>query len=200
MRALGSDDCEAPGRPAREWIPGRTAAAVINIIGVLAVPAGLTLHFFLWARGQSAGGWSFDIVQLLIGIAVTVVLTAILLVVHEAVHAVGMRIFGARPTFGFTRIGGKIPVAYCIAPGQRFTKSQYVIIALAPLVLLGGGCALIVAVVPFGGWLVLPAAVHLAGCAGDAALVFTALRQPPGTLIEELPAGLKFVSCASASG
>lgn len=193
-RVLSTHDHEAPDASARQWIPGRTTAALINIIGALAVPAGFVLYFFLWARVRAAGGGSFDMVQLLLGIAVTLALIAMLLIVHEAMHAVAMRVFGARPQVGLTRIGGKIPAVYCIAPGQRFTKPQYLAVALAPLVVIGGGCALVVAFVPFGGWLVLPAAVHLAGCVGDVALAFTAIRQPPGTLIEELPAGLQFSS------
>ena len=198
MRARNSDDLEAPGRPAREWIPGRTAAALINIIGVLVAPAGFALYFFLWAHSRSAGGGSFGIVQLLLGIVAALALFAVLLVAHEAMHAVGMRVFGARPQVGLTRIGGKIPAVYCIAPGARFSKPQYLAIALAPLVVIGGGCALVVAFVPFGGWLVLPAAVHLAGCVGDVALAFTALRQPPGTRIEALPAGREFSHRAAA--
>lgn len=193
-RVLSGHDHEVPDASARQWIPGRTAAALINIIGVLVVPAGFVFYFFLWARGRAAGGGSFDMVQLLLGIAVTLALIAVLLIVHEAMHAVAMRVFGARPQVGLTRIGGRIPAVYCIAPGARFSKPQYLAIALSPLVVIGGGCALIVAFVPFGGWLVLPAAVHLAGCVGDVALAFTGLRQPPGTLIEELPAGLQFSS------
>lgn len=192
MRALSAPDHEPPGAAARQWIPGRTAAALVNIIGVFVVPAGFVLYFFLWARGRAAGGGSFGIAQLLLGIAVTLALIAVLLVAHEAMHAVSMRVFGARPQVGLTRIGGKIPAVYCIAPGTPFSRLQYLAIALAPLVVIGGGCALIVAVVPFGGWLVVPAAVHLAGCVGDVVLAGAALRQPPRTLIEELPAGLKF--------
>ncbi|QIN29961.1 DUF3267 domain-containing protein [Brevibacterium luteolum] len=194
MRALSAPDHQPPDAAARQWIPGRTAAALINIIGALVVPAGLVFYFFLWARGRAAGGGSFDMAQLLLGIAVTLALIAILLGIHEAMHAVTMRVFGARPQVGLTRIGGMIPAVYCIAPGARFSKPQYLAIALAPLVVIGGGCALIIAVVPSSGWLVLPAAVHLAGCVGDVVLAGAALRQPPETLIEELPAGLQFSS------
>ena len=192
MRALSAPDHEPPHAAARQWIPGRTAAAVINIAGVLVVPAGFVLNFFLWARSRAAGGGSFDMAHLLLGIAVTLALITVLLIAHEAAHAAAMRVFGSRPQVGLTRIGGKIPAVHCIAPGARFSRLQYLAIALAPLVVTGGGCALIVAVVPFGGWLVVPGAVHLAGGVGDVALAFTAIRQPPGTLIEELPAGLQF--------
>lgn len=93
MSALSAPDHRTPGAAARQWIPGRTTAALINIIGARVVPAGFVLYFLLWARGRATGGGSFDIVQLLLGIAVTRALIAILLVVHEAMHAVAMRLF-----------------------------------------------------------------------------------------------------------
>lgn len=192
MRTLSAHDDEAPSAAARQWIPGSAAATLINIAGLLVVPAGFALYFTLWAGGRTAGGGSFDIVQLLLGIAVTLALIIALLIIHEAMHAAAMRVFSARPQLGVTWMGGILPAVYCIAPGARFSQLQYLAVALAPLVIVGGGCAITVAVVPFGGWLVLPAAVHLAGCVGDVALAFTAVRQPAGTRIEELPAGLQF--------
>ncbi len=53
------------------------------------------------------------------------------LALHECVHGLLMRAFGARPRFGFYARGGMF---YAKAPGYRFTRRQYLIVVLAPLV------------------------------------------------------------------
>lgn len=53
------------------------------------------------------------------------------LALHECVHGVLMRTFGARPRYGFYALGGMF---YAKAPGYRFTRRQYLIVVLGPLV------------------------------------------------------------------
>ena len=53
------------------------------------------------------------------------------LALHEYVHGILMRAFGARPRYGFYARGGMF---YAKAPGYRFTRRQYLIVVLGPLV------------------------------------------------------------------
>ena len=53
------------------------------------------------------------------------------LVLHECIHGLFMRAFGARPRYGFYARGGMF---YAKAPGYRFTRRQYLIVVLGPLV------------------------------------------------------------------
>jgi hypothetical protein len=53
------------------------------------------------------------------------------LALHECVHGLLMRAFGARPRYGFYARGGMF---YAKAPGYRFTRRQYLIVVLGPLV------------------------------------------------------------------
>lgn len=123
----------------------------------------------------------------------TLLLSLALMILHEGVHALVMVCFGGTPRFGATMIGKVIPALYCTAPGTRFTQTQYLVVALAPLVVLGAACAIVVAVVPLGGWLVVPAAVHLSGCVGDIVLAWVAARQSTGTRVEDLKSRMRFI-------
>ncbi len=53
------------------------------------------------------------------------------LAVHECMHGLLMRVFGARPRYGFYARGGMF---YAKAPGYTFTRRQYLIVVLGPLV------------------------------------------------------------------
>jgi hypothetical protein len=56
-------------------------------------------------------------------------------VLHEAVHALAFKAFGGRPRFGAGATWG-MPYLYASAPGQRFTRDRFLVIGLAPLVVL----------------------------------------------------------------
>lgn len=53
------------------------------------------------------------------------------LALHECVHGLLMRAFGARPRYGFYARGGMF---FAKAPGHRFTRREYLIVVLGPLV------------------------------------------------------------------
>jgi hypothetical protein len=55
--------------------------------------------------------------------------------------------------------------------------------------LLGG---MLIAVAPFGHWLVIPLGLHFGGSTGDFWALGMAVKQPRGTLIEDLKAGVVF--------
>lgn len=175
-----------------EWTPGKSVVLFMNIAGIALMALGLVLYFLAWAGEDGSTSFVFSGLAMIVGLVVTLALTFILMVIHEAIHGVVVAAFGARPKFGVTMIGKAIPAFYCTAPGKRFTKTQFLIVALAPLVILGGLLFPVVAFVPLGGWLVLPAAIHLGGCVGDMALAWVAARQPRGTLIEDMKSGMRF--------
>lgn len=50
---------------------------------------------------------------------------------HEWVHGVLMRAYGAKPRYGFFARGGMF---YAKAPGHAFTRRQYLVVVLGPLV------------------------------------------------------------------
>jgi hypothetical protein len=55
--------------------------------------------------GPAGGSFRIGIV----GVLLVVVLTALLVIAHEAIHALVMLRFGARPSFGATLVGRVMP-------------------------------------------------------------------------------------------
>lgn len=176
----------------REWQPNKGAQLFMSIAGLVLSVIGVILYSLAWQSPGRSGSFALSGSQVWIALAATTGLTLALIVLHEAIHGLVIAAFGAKATFGVTMIGKTIPAFYCTSPGHRFTKSRFLAVALAPMVLLGGACFLLVAFAPLGGWLVLAAALHLGGCIGDVVLAWVAARQPRGTLVEDMKAGVRF--------
>lgn len=172
-----------------EWRPGRSEAVVWNLVALSAVAVGVPLFAIpsIVRAGMSGGLIQVRLTDVLLVVAITTVLV----VGHEAIHALVMSRFGARPRFGATLVGGVMPALYATAPGHRFTRGQYLTVASAPALTISvfGFCACFS---PWGGYLILPLAIHLGGCVGDAFASWRVLREPPGTECEDLRDGVRF--------
>jgi hypothetical protein len=116
---------------------------------------------------------------------VLLVITTGLLVLHELVHALAMRRMGATPSFGADILLKIAPVLYTTAPGHWFSRREYLVVALAPMVVVSGLGAVWLAIGPFGKELLQPLALHLSGCIGDLWVAGLVLRQPAGTKVED---------------
>ena len=173
-----------PVMTAHAWKPTRSTSIWMTVLStVLAIVAGAIA--FVVAFGTGQGTIVFDVA----GLAITLAIIAVSLVAHEGLHGLVMLAYGGRPTFGAGMAGKVLPYFYCTAPGQRFTVVQYVVVALAPTVVINAG--LIAGLLtPIAGWFVLPFAVHIAGCIGDWFLTVQALRAPKGSLVEDMKDGL----------
>ena len=133
------------------------------------------------------GGTSITIpFQLIVEVVVALVLV---MLIHELVHGVFFWQFaGQRPTFGIKGLG-----VYVAAPSEVFfPRNQYLVVGIAPLVLLTLVGLLLVIVVPV---VVLPTlilfvAFNAAGAAGDLLMAAWLLAYSPDTLIQDNGSGL----------
>jgi hypothetical protein len=186
----------------RTWTIGPWLGVVWNILGtvlglVAIVGFGLvyasahgTTRFEIRLAGQEWLGASVFIVAF----GLVVVLSVVLLVLHEALHGLAMRAYGGAPTFGVTLLGGVAPALYATAEGHLFQRGQYVSVLLAPLIVITTLGVIVVATLSIGGWLVLPLGLHTGATIGDLWLAVLVLRQPPGTRIEDRRTGVAFWS------
>ena len=67
----------------------------------------------------------------------------------------------------------------------------YLIVALLPLAVLAP-LGVPACLLPFGAYLAIPFAVHLAGCIGDVTIACRVLRTAGGTVCEDLRDGVRF--------
>ena len=173
-----------------DWLPARETVAIWTILSAPVGLAAAAVFGLVSCRGQIPAG--FDIKwQEMLAIAVA---TLAVFVGHELVHFWAMRRFGARPRFGLASGGGSIlgSAFYATAPGHLFTRPQYVAVTLAPAGLISG-LGLLLCLTPLAVVVWLPLAFHFMSCVSDMAFALRALRQPRGTLCEDLPEGVRFV-------
>jgi len=109
--------------------------------------------------------------SIIVGVIVTIIL-------HEAVRGISMRLFGANPIFG---LDWKLGAAYATAPGYLFTRNQFILVALMPLVVLTLIFLLALVFVPMNWRLVgvLALTFNVAGPAGDLWMTRVLLPTPP---------------------
>jgi putative zincin peptidase len=172
-----------------EWRPTASDTVVWSVVGLVLSVLGLPLFALPSILRASSAGLSIRIG--LMEILVVVILTAGLLVAHEGIHGLVMLLFGARPRFGATLVGGSMPALYATSEGHRFTRGKYLIVAACPAVVISvlGFWACFG---PWAGYLVLPLAIHLGGCVGDVFAFRRVVREPYGTECEDLRDGIRF--------
>ena len=113
------------------------------------------------------------------------------MVFHELIHGVTMQIFsGGKPSYGFNGAA-----AYA-GSAAYFTKRQYAVIALLPLVLLGILLAALNALLyPSLFWFVfLLQTVNVFGSAGDLYVVLRIAAMPYDTLVLDTGTCMRFYS------
>lgn len=117
------------------------------------------------------------------GLVILLVLTLVVLVLHEAAHGIFFWLYtGERPRFGLT-----IWYAFAGAPDWYLPRDRYLVVGLAPLVLITlGGVALLPIVPPD---VVLPVlfvtVFNAAGAIGDLLVTVWVLRRSPRALVND---------------
>jgi hypothetical protein len=119
-------------------------------------------------------------------------------VAHEFTHAGAMRLFGNHLVFGVIAHGLAL---YASSPGQQFTRNQYVVTLLAPLVvpsLVGVACMPLVSG-PVLAWLVCCLGVNAVGAGADVQQTLATLRYPPDARIVDEIDGMRILLIGGAN-
>jgi hypothetical protein len=120
---------------------------------------------------------------------VTVVVLVVALGAHEGIHGLVVSTYGGRPRFGWALVARVLPNLYCTAPCQRFSRPRYAVVALAPTLFVS--LALLVGLrSPAGVLFVIPFGIHIGVCVNDWVVTYRALREPRGSLIEDVADGI----------
>jgi Putative zincin peptidase len=111
-----------------------------------------------------------------------------ILPIHEVIHALAFLFWGGRPYFGT-----KLPLAlYCGARQQLFRRNAYLVVGLAPLIVITlVGIIVTLAVPGIAAYAILAIAGNLSGAAGDLWAVTKLLLQPEQVLVEDTDAGYR---------
>ncbi|MBD2431456.1 MULTISPECIES: DUF3267 domain-containing protein [Fischerella] len=111
------------------------------------------------------------------------------IIIHELIHGVAFAAFGGSPRYG---VGVKffLPYAYATSPGTRFSRNAYLVIDLAPLVVIDLLCLVLVAIFPQAAWLGLVVVFNTSGASGDLWMATLLLRCPASIEVEDRHTGM----------
>jgi hypothetical protein len=127
-----------------------------------------SLNLTFW----SVAGW----------VGINIVSYVLVMLLHELVHALFFLFWGGRPYFG-----AKLPLAlYCGAKNQLFHRNHYLVVGLAPLVLITLVGIVVTIIAPVQASYVLFALVgNSAGAAGDLEVAARVLKLKDGIILVE---------------
>ena len=110
----------------------------------------------------------------------------IILPLHEGIHGLTIALWGGRAHFG-----ARLPLAlYCGARQQLFPRNYYLVIALAPLVVISLACILVIVLSPgLAAYGLLAMIGNFSGAAGDVMATRRLFRLSPRTFIEDTEVG-----------
>ena len=115
----------------------------------------------------------------------SLVLVALVVVLHELVHGFFMARYGGSTAYGIGVSYFVLPYAYAETDAD-FTRSQLLAILLAPFVAITAAGLLAMLVVP-SSVLIVPLAANAAGSVGDLWMAATLLRYPSSARVTRLP-------------
>ena len=171
----------------------KSLALITNIAGaVLLVGFGwLFTSLMIYIRPGYGSVFNLTISSLwdvlkLIGIVLGV--TAVMVLVHEGLHGMFFWLFtGGRPFFGFRGY-----YAYASAPGWYIPRNPYLVICMAPFVLITAAGLALLSVIP--GVLVTPmlllVAMNAAGAVGDLMVFGWLLIKPSRSVVQDFGDGV----------
>ena len=134
------------------------------------------------AIGQ-VGGWG-----ILLWVVLNIVAYLVVLPLHEGIHGLAFSLWGGKPYFGT-----KLPFAlYCGAKDQLFRRNQYLVVGLAPLVVITVAGIVFTLLYPgLAAYTLLGTVGNFSGAAGDVWVAQRILRQPPDVLVEDTQSGYR---------
>mgnify|MGYP000934332096 CR=1 FL=1 len=168
---------------------------ILNLVGLVLLI--FSIWFFGWLanflRGSSATSFSFQISSMstaLIAIGKLLLTIVFVLVLHEGIHALFFWVYSRqKPVVGF-----KGAYAYAAMPGWYFPRNQFMVIGIAPLIVISLIGVLFLAILPLSSInLVLVALViNTSGAVGDLFVVIWLLTKPRETFANDKIDSIEF--------
>lgn len=149
---------------------------------VVLVPALMIRGFEFSFSADEAGGVALQFFSVAVGLVAYMVL-------HELVHGVCIRLIASvKPKYGF-----KGWAAYAGAPDTYFTKGEYIIVALAPVVVWGVVLLVLNLLLPQWFWpIYLIQTINISGAVGDFYVTALSLRLPKELLVNDDGVTMRF--------
>jgi len=147
---------------------------------------GLNFIAYMW-QTRASGGW-IGAWELLVWIMINTISYFLILPIHEALHGAAFTFWGGKPYYG-----ARLPfVLYCGAKNQLFRRNQYLVVGLAPLVIITLVGVIFTLLSPgLASYTIFAMIGNFSGAAGDVLGTMKLLRQPRSVLVEDTETGFR---------
>jgi len=141
---------------------------------------------YFWYKHTLNPGITFR--GVLLWLVINIVVSFVILPLHELIHGLAFLLWGGKPFFG-----AKLPFAlYCGARQQIFARNQYLIVGLAPLVIITIIAVVLTLFSPLlASYTLFANLSNFSGAVGDVWVASRILRQPAAILIEDTDVGYR---------
>lgn len=119
-------------------------------------------------------------------------------IIHELVHGIAFTAFGGSPKYGF-KFKYFLPLAYATSPNKLFRRHAFIIITLAPLIIIDICCLLLLLIFPQVSWLIWIIAFNTGGAIGDIWIAIQLLRCPQSIRVEDQEEGIAIYAPVSVT-
>lgn len=146
----------------------------------------VTLNMGMYAFHHGVVIGSLSVPGVLLWLVINIIAYIVILPLHELIHGLVFLLWGGRPYFGT-----RLPLAlYCGAKQQLFRRNQYLVVGLAPLVVITVAALIVTVIVPgLASYVLLGTVGNFSGAAGDVWVAARLWRQPPTVLVEDTETG-----------
>lgn len=146
------------------------------------------LNYAAYAWQQRTFNLHLSGLSVLVWLVINIVGYCLMLLLHELLHGAAFLLWGGRPY-----LGAKLPYAlYCGAKNQLFHRNQYLVIGLAPLVVITLAGLIFTLLSPIlASYTFFIIVGNISGAAGDIWSVQRLARLPATTLVEDTEAGYR---------
>lgn len=119
---------------------------------------------------------------------INIVVYILVMFLHEGIHALAFAFWGGKPYFG-----AKLPMAlFCGAKNQIFHRNHYLVVGLAPFVVITVAGILFTLFSPaLAAYTLFGTIGNFSGAAGDLWVAMKLWRQPPSVLVEDTETGYR---------
>lgn len=124
-------------------------------------------------------------------VLVILVLGTVVLVPHEWLHGLVIRYYGGEAKYGVGIAHFILPYAYATTD-HEFTRNQFIVLLLTPLVVMTAVGVPLMLVFEWG-WLIVPLAANAAGAIADLWMTMTLLSFPADVRLEDHPNGVRIL-------
>jgi hypothetical protein len=161
---------------------------VVTLIGMGTLALFAFGFFFTSLYVLLTGNVGFDFTSGTILISVALLIGT--LVLHELIHGVFMSKYGGKPSYGAGIAHFILPYFYATTK-TVFPRNQFIVIAIAPLVVISLVVIGIMAAFPsIAHWMFIPFIINASGAVGDIWVTRNVLRYPKHIMLEDRKTGL----------